>query len=500
MIKMTPESNVIDTNSHDIELLIDRISSIAYDDNLKTTLVVKSINCREWEKEKSIFERYKFPDEYLSNSDIKKLASRYYVEIRSQKTTYNEHIHFGHFDFRPTSATICDAFLPIPEKNGFFVTCKKAYKSDDFENPTISTVPYTMPDIKLGACAPSSLWIILTTLANELGLQYYSLSDIALNLPKNSLSKNGIRDFEAVIKKMNFEYYYHYGIPQRDEYQEIEKKIQTKSECKGDCKLSKLFAHIHTDSKNMSLMDSDTLYAYIESEIPVYLVFDFESLLLLPTYSKWKKSEECSPTEKDKEKYHAIVAVGHTLNKNGEHPDFIVHDVDLAPFIVIPQEFINKHLLEALVLLPENTVHYTFIKKIFEEKILPNFLKIDKHLDSLSPIDELKIRPFLMRSQRIKFWFSNKLKYPEEITQIFSVAEFPKYVWVFEFSNSKTREKNQSLGHIIFNASVSAKQSSPVLITSPNYLLWYENGELRDSSKDNPDSFYFGLSLFRCKG
>jgi len=496
---MNPEITVNDKHSQNIRDLINRISSIAYDEKLKTTLIIKSINCREWEKEKKIFERYKVPEGYLSDDDIKKTATRFYVEVQSESPKENKHVHLGHFDFRPTSATICDAFLPIPENSDFFITCQKTYKSDDFENPSISTVPYIMPDGRLGCCAPASLWIILTTLANELGLQYYSLSDIAMNLPKDDFSKNGIRDFEALLRKINYRYYYHYGINKRDDLQKIAEKLQNKPAGECDCPLSELFGLIRRDSQNMSLMDSDTLYAYIESEIPVYLVFDFKDLLTLPVYSKWKQSEEEENTEEKPRSHHAIVAIGHTLNKKGEL-DFIIHDVDLSPFVIISQDFINKNLKEALVVLPEDIVHYTFIKKTFE-KLLPDLLRIDNHLNSLLPINELKIRPFLMRSQRIKFWFTDKKKYPSnEIRQMFSVAEFPKYVWVFELSNNKTREKNQSLGHIIFNASVLAKELTPVLITSPNYLLWYENGNLQDSSKDIPDSFYDdGLPLFRCK-
>ncbi|WP_301664623.1 hypothetical protein [Methanoculleus frigidifontis] len=304
----------------------------------------------------------------------------------------------------------------------------------------IRTVPYIIPDQRLSWCAPASMWIIFTSLSNELGRQYLSLYEIIDNLPKKNGSRPiEARDFDRLIEKLGYSYYYYYGNCKQDLYDDIERKFES-GECKQECKLKHLYDHIWREKKNYNLMDSSVLYPYIESEIPVYLVFKYADLLNIPGYPATEHDSGNPPDD-----CHAVVAIGHTLDDNGEIDTFIVHDVSASPFITIPRDFIDTCLLEAVVILPENTYHYNFVRLLLT-KTVETIALFDDKIRGIIADGKIIYRAYLMRSQRVKFWFTDRTKYPEQITNTFSRADVPQYVWVFEMSNPELKISDLSIG------------------------------------------------------
>jgi len=472
------------------ESILNQISKTSYNGQLRKSLVIHSVNCKEWEAEKKFFARKLANLDFESSTKANLAATRWYVEILdSDRNPDTPHKHMGHIDFRPISPTVSDAFLPIPRKANFFVTCQKMYKSDDFSEPVIRTVPYIVPDHRLSWCAPASLWIILSSLSNELGRQYLSLYEIISNLPKKNGSKAiEARDFDRLIEKLGYSYYYYYGKCQQALYEEIEGNFES-GECKRGCKLKHLYDHIWRENKNNNVMDWSVLYPYIESEIPVYLVFQYADLLKIPGYPIAEPDNG-----NQSELWHAVVAIGHTLNENGEIDNFVVHDVSASPFLTIPREFIDACLLEAIVILPEDTYHYNFVRLLLT-KTIETIARFDDTIHEIVADGRIIYRAYLMRSQRVKFWFTDKTKYPEEITNTFSIADVPKYVWVFEISNPELKKLDHSVGNIIFDASISNKNPGPILISLPKFMLWYEDGKREMRMYDTP--IYDSVPLFR---
>ncbi len=421
-----------------IREVFDGINEKSYDGNLEIINEIASVNCKEWEEERK----------YLldENDEFFPMATRFYVRIKDDEgDELNGHYHKGHIDFRSISDSISDAFLPIPKRNNFFVTCGKSYKSDDPFHPTIITVPYATPTKEISRCSPASLWIVLTTLSYEFGKEYLSLIKINNHLSDESIRKDvGINEYHKLFEDMGYFEHFYVG--------------------------KKIYQFHNSDNENFdeAIMDSELLYAYIESEIPVYLVF------------KWNDLREELGCGNPSEDYHTVVAIGHTLDETGNVSKFIIHDVSCGPFLEISKKMVDENLQEATVLLPKDIkIRYESILDLLRKRIFKNIF--------------VYYRPFLMRSQRIKFWYTNKHLYPLAVQSMYSQADFPRYVWVFEISTPELKKNNKCTGQIIFDATKS--NDNIVLINFPKYRSWYNNGKFMEKHVENPE--FESFHLFR---
>lgn len=489
----------------DLNKIFNKINNISYGGNLIVISQIKSINCKEWEKEKEFFrsnlldksielknfwsryDRRHFRTKNIKRSN-EKTATRYYVKDNS-KSCLLSHTHEGHIDVRPISNTFSDAFLPLPNKNNFFVTCKKSYKSDDPRKPTIITVPYSTPDDRIALCSPASMWITLSTVTYDLGIEYISLVDVVKKLPVETIGQEvKTTDYSVFSNSLDFDFCYYLGTATKKRWDNAEKILLDK-QC--DCPIETLFHNLRC-KKNEKVMDSEILYAYIESEIPVYLVFKVDDLNQETVYKSYHKSQNITTLKNDD--LHAVVAIGHTLSAKGDILNFIIHDVGFAPFIEISKNCVDKKLEDAIVVLPKEIYRYELIKDLFQ-KILKEIAGSNFEILTLIQESNFIFRPYLMSSQRIKFWFTNEW-YPHEIRELFAKAEFPKYAWVFEISNNKQKTESKCLGHIIINADRSVKQTV-CCINLPDFQLYYVNKELQ--KKPFKKRIYTSIPIFKSK-
>lgn len=416
--------------------VFDDINEKSYCGNLEIVNEITSVNCKEWEEERKYLEN--------KNGESFPMATRFYVRIKDDGgDEFNGHYHKGHIDFRSISDSISDAFLPIPKRNNLFVTCGKSYKSDDPFHPTIITVPYATPTKEISRCSPASIWIVLTTLSYEFGKEYLSLVNINNHLPDESIfGAVSINEYSQLFKDLGYSELFYVG-----------KKIDQ-------------FYNSDNEDFDEAIMDSELLYAYIESEIPVYLVF------------KWNDLREELGCGNPSEDYHTVVAIGHTLDETGNVSKFIIHDVSCGPFLEISKKMVDENLQEAIVLLPKDIkIRYESILDLLRKRIFKNIF--------------VYYRPFLMRSQRIKFWYTNKHLYPFEVQSMYSQADFPRYVWVFEISTPELKKNNKCIGQIIFDATKA--NDNIVLINFPKYRSWYNNGKFMEKHVENPEFESFHL-------
>lgn len=267
-----------------------------------------------------------------------------------------------------------------------------------------------------------------------------------------------LNDYSKLLKKLKYSKHFYTGKKKKEIVKKLEKNLDE------------------------PFMDSEALYAYLESEIPVYLVFKWNDL---------RKELKCGKPSKD---CHTVVAIGHTMNKNGIVSKFIIHDVSCAPFLEISKKMVDNNLLEALVLLPKDVnMRYENVRRVLI-KIIMMYTTL---FDNISKENQIIIhyRPFLMRSQRIKFWYTNKELYPTSVRSMFSQADFPRYVWVFEIGTPELKKKNRCIGQIIIDASKPKKGMGLVLMNFPKFRLWSQNNELCEESLETP--IFEDLPLFR---
>lgn len=483
----------------DAEKVISNISSRAYDEKLRIVNTVKSVNCKEWENEKKLLRELEHEKKILDrqNTDTmittSKMATRYYLQIEYDSDQIPKGIAIGHADFRPDYNSISDAFLPIPQNKNYVITCKKAYKTEDPARPFIVTVPYTMLDPHISLCSPPSIWIVLAILDAEFRKESISLYEIIKNLPINRRKPSplNIKDFFKLFDKYDYLPHVYIGNKLKRTYDNCDKII---SECpnkniKHKChEILNILYKAHTrehDLNILPIMDSKVLFSYIGSEIPVYLHFLTRDL----------KEELKYTGDINNEEFHSVVAIGYNLDENYNVSDFIVHDVGFSPFVKISKKFVDTKLINSLVLLP-NDMRIRF--EVYENQIG----KLKKYLHNFDECFEEdsnpKFRSYLMSSQKIKFWFTNSMLYPLEICEMYSQADFPKYVWLFELNFSERGDSTTCRAHIIFDATLNndidpyidpddcLTSSGIILAIFPKFNFSIQNGKKVKSHRNKP--------------
>lgn len=227
------------------------------------------------------------------------------------------------------------------------------------------------------------------------------------------------------------------------------------------------------------IMDSEVLCSYVESEIPVYLGFNCNDV---------RGKIKCGKNCKD---YHSFIAVDCIAGKDGNVSHFIIYDDICASYVEISTEMINENLHEAVVLFPEN-IHMRYEIVL---DVLPKIINARTINKSIKDGAKIIFRSFLMRSQRVKYWYTNKELYPPEIQSLYLQADFPRYVWVFEIGIQELAENNRCIGQIIIDASKPEENIGLVLMNFPEYRLWHQNKELKVKLVENPT--YKDFSLYR---
>lgn len=367
----------------------------------------------------------------------------------------------GVVDLRGNSEAfeVCEAYLPVPKtlkgktngvittKNSdeIFCSCARVYFLRDL-SVGVECVPFFMPDGKLSACAQAAMKIIVEHMSRE-----FSISSLSMPQIQKKISEGDPFGSYGLTASMVYKGFS--GICGRVLY--------------------------YTGSANPELsnspyshrMCSDNLYAYIESELPVYLVFKTKDL--------WWWDERGDDT------YHAIVGIGHTLDDSGRLDFFICHDVSNGPYKLLSTEIINEKLYEAIVVLPPK-VNVTF-EDAYRNMILSavNFNELlRKKLNGRLSIDvrhmieskNVVFRSMLVSSTKVKEWYSDptgSYSVSESTKELYRDAELPTYSWLFELKE-KGRADNRNFAQILINATEGSPK--PCLINFPDGYLRYRCG------------------------
>lgn len=462
-----------------IDKLWDHLNKKVYNNELIKTNHVKSIHCIEWGHHFKYLEKINYLRHLQNRIDAFRIidtTERIHFEYPHKETKFEGHIDFRVID---DEVTISDAFLPVPNEIGtnnphdklsstselkikrkdIWITCQKRYLSDDPKNCGILTVPYTQPDGITSLCSPVTMWIMLRVLCKSFNKEYVSLQEIVSNLPECNESiqnnKNGndngvsINQYFPFLTLKNFDALLYQGKRNSELYRE-----KCPSNFSGNCRLKEE----HNKRFCGPIMDWETAYAYVESEFPVYGVFETEELL-----SDSKKNQQC----------HTVAIIGHTMFEN-EVNGFIYHDVSGLPFSFMSKERFQSKLIESLVVVPKEIV-VRYEDALKSMKIIKDKLMLGE--DS----EKLFYRAILLQSQKIKYWFSHHTE-DTKISAMYSECVLPKYSWMFELRKSDQKE-NMTFAQILIDATSYMKFNNGeylpahVLINHPNERRWNKNGK-----------------------
>lgn len=406
---------------------------------------LKCVNNIEWEEELPYYSRdIKFPR-------LMPGVTRKIFKIGKE---------FGIIDLRNAteSCDLCEAYLPLPEKiqakpngevvtltNNIFCSCARTYMLRDF-GIGINCVPYFMPDGKISACAQSAIKIVVKHFANEFDSSNFTMPQIQKLAAGDPYGSGGLYSSQVARALSNIG-----GMVFLYQGKKHEDRVSGRT------------------TGREGYMDSPVLHAYIESELPVYLVFNTSDLWW------WRES-----TEHD---FHSLVGIGHSLDENGNLDFFLVHDVSDSPYRPLSAKIVDECLYESVVVLPKGVnvrFENAFTAMLNSASLMDEFVKqkVTPPIDFKKMLQDDKIvfRTMLVTSTKIKEWYTDQTNFygVRAITKkIYADAELPPYVWLFELKD-KDRRDNINFAQVLINATEGAPKLS--LINFPGGALKYRDG------------------------
>ncbi len=203
-------------------------------------------------------------------------------------------IYTGFVHVRPVSDAhkVSETFLSPPREKrddkNCFITCGNSY--NEYGEPAVFCAPFIMPETIFGMCIHGSIWISLKILERRQGQRVEAcdipkIQNMAMGSPYTD--QDGLKFSKAsrILRMCNCNSFY---------INNIENPLGTR-----------------IDDEKMIY----TLYAYVESGLPVIIGVDTRDL----DYLEDLRSD-----------YHSIVAIGHTMT-DGKVDEFIFHDESNLP-------------------------------------------------------------------------------------------------------------------------------------------------------------------------
>jgi hypothetical protein len=323
----------------------------------------------------------------------------------------------GFSDIRPITdgSEVSETYLVPPpslsEDKQAFIKCLRTL---DQYGEKVTCVPYIMPESIFGMCIHASVWICLKCLEESI--------ERPLSIPEIQSTARGSPYTDKE------------GLP----------FVQTAR----ILRMSRAYA-FYINSNEPPFLDDErmlmSLYAYVESNLPVILGVDTSDL------EWWQGARE--------QGYHSIVAIGHTMNNN-DIDKFIFHDESAFPYVTLTiedllkawhiphkDEYSNITVRELLVAVPpEVSVAFHRVYQQFSGWLLA---LITKNLIKQTDVKNLEIRPFL--NSFIKLFLE---PHKSVINAVKELDHPPTYLWYIELfdKNSDKKDPKNSKGFFLRDA------------------------------------------------
>lgn len=392
-------------------------------------------------------------DDKQYNEEIELLSLEQKPLIRYdflKEDSFTENNYLGYIQIRPSNEDkpINDAFIRIPDTNlnslSYFITCSLRYK---FTPPTgeppftISGTFFCQRDGRLGMCAHASLRM-LSYFSNNL-LSIHDIKQIAQEaiFDQNGkiLDSSGLeapRQIDKVLMHLNWN-------PVPYNKSPLECDIQTED-----------------GLKKLSYSIEEIIYTYVESHIPVLVVFDSANnqgahMMVIVGHT----FDSCAWWPEANEHYYQKLPYGSYL-KSSSWVGFIGHDDNFGPFLNFPRELEN--IQTVIVPLPTNiTLRAELINPIIRRIIGNKYIKDGVRLTGtiwsdclLKHLEEGKLlfRTFLV--SRAEFLDNiNESNAVKAIKDFYNDFLMPDIFWITEVSVPEIfSQQRYRLGEIIIDA------------------------------------------------
>jgi hypothetical protein len=387
-ITLYPKLKSIVENRYKNSIAYDRHQDGAYDNN--------------WVKEYELF--------YNKQVHSSPCVKRIFFKDRNN-------VNVGFVDIRPVTdgSEVTETYLSPPEEltknNNSYIKCLNTYYQ---YGEKITCVPFIMPESIFGMCIHASVWICLKCLEGSI--------ERPLSIPEIQSSARGTPYTDKE------------GLP----------FVQTAR----ILRMSRAYA-FYLNSNEPPFLDDErllmSLYAYVESGLPVILGVDTSDL------EWWKGARE--------QGYHSIVAIGHTMNNN-DIDKFIFHDESAFPYVTltiedllkawhIPRkyEYTDITVRELLVAVPaEVSLAFHRVYQQFSGWLL---VLISRKFINNQDVKNLAIRPYL---GSIISLLMNPHK--SVVMAISELKQPPRYLWYIELfdNDSDKRDPKSSKGFFVRDA------------------------------------------------
>lgn len=399
------------------------INDKVYSGTLKISEEVPGACDRNW------FKEYEY--HYCNSPYCTPYAIR--VELTDEN---NEDMGFVNVRVVPTtqvSSELSECYIKPPKAllndRKCFIKCLDRYIEYGKE---VECVPYIMPEGMLNVCAQASIWICLKIIESLSG--------------GNVVSK----DMPSLQNMAT-------GVPSSDGYGLSLKSISRLLQ------LNRCGA-FYFNSEITPLSDkelADTIYAYVESGLPVILRVDVSKL-------RWWDNAPPS--------YHAIVLIGHTMDDSGSIDGFVLHDESMFPYLTITrQDLLNAWktamegdtIREAVMTVPPPVLVRFETANNIALGTIAELMRLN------IPRATYQMRPMLLPFTVLKNVFSHFFK-GNPLEQLINYGlmergEIPDYMWVFFLHISGTnRLEEKADGIIIINAATNPQL---ILLSIPSITL-----------------------------
>lgn len=315
------------------------------------------------------------------------------------------------------------------EKRKYFIKCLRLYSEYGKE---IECVPFIMPEGTLNACAQASIWICLK---------------IIESLSEGIVTSKDMPSIQSMAT----------GVPWSDGYG-LRLKSVSRLLRMNRCGTS-YFNSEKTPLGDEELMN--TIYAYVESGLPVIVGVDVSKL-------EWWDNHPHG--------YHALVLIGHTMDKKGNITGFILHDESMFPYLTITKE----KLLQAWRVANEEEIKREAVMTVPSMVLIPFETAHSIVSGTITELMELEIpsvryqmRPLLLHESELEeilpnFFKGNLLKQLID----YGLKEFgnlPDYMWVFFLHSTGTHRLEEKADGIIFINATTSPQ--PILLSTSQITL-----------------------------
>ena len=369
----------------------------------------------------------------------------------------------------------------VASEHNHFITCQAEFRAHIYgEAFTIRAMPFVQQDTQVGACAQASLWMLARYMSQRFQCREYLPSEINALAKANMALGRALPAESGLTATQILDALQGMGFPavsySRMNIDPCSRHVESAFPIEG----ANAEEQAASKERQRTAKLADIAYRYIESGLPV----------ILGTSD------------------HAIVAIGHSYDHAATPatvaiqriPAFFINNDNTGPYQEMPI-FVRKptHLsfLDVQTVITVTPAEVTLRGEEAERmatECVAQFLEqqpdpanpakfkdmLPKYRPELGPwLNQLEYRTYLIRSVQLQQEFRSGItagNTPREVGEKLLALDYPKYVWVTEFSSSELlnqTDKNarKCLGCVIVDSTAPSRTAGIIAMHFADFYL-----------------------------